>query len=606
MRSYAHWFLGTIDNFSLPVQLLFNKEKSFSTIYGGILTIIIYSVIISLSINTIFDLFNKTSSRILMTNTHYTVPPLINVTKSNLFLATYFFGNDAYPFYDPSYFSLSINQYRLIHRTDGTLQIDNFPLSIINCTNFLDKFTSKEMEDQFKTNNLDKGLCFDMNDILIGGSFTSDYFSTIRMTIKKCENKTESDVPCKSLQEIDKKMLAGYFHLYFIDKNINANNYTHPFSDYVTNYYMYIDPNAYRFSEIYFKVVNITSDVGLMFEEKEEISEVSLDYYREFTGTTNNNNILIDAYIGSSPNVLYYNRVYLKVQDIAATLGGLLKIMLFVGQILSRIPTQFRMYEFMINTLFHIPQRNEFMTEKIANVKDQIRVDTQNFKSYFKPVGLSSKIANKNSDPKKENSDIKITSQMNVFNSIKQILHDENKLNNKKLKILANKKEHEQINSQTDINRSNTILNRKINQLKSRLASHYDLSVKSLISIICSKFYLTNNHQYKLFKTIFAKLNNYLDYLKIVTILLEFQKLKKIIFNKTQRKLFSTVSPAVINEKTLNKYEDGYLEPKLNYEKIYNSYLKAGEKAKDRKFYQKVIDNFDGNLKIIFDEMKTI
>jgi hypothetical protein len=70
--------------------------------------------------------------------------------------------------------------------------------------------------------------------------------------------------------------------------------------------------------------VNISSDVGLIFESKEYTSAVAFDYYKEQIVTSSTDNLIIEFYVNSSRNYIAYTRIYIKFQEYAATIGGLL------------------------------------------------------------------------------------------------------------------------------------------------------------------------------------------------------------------------------------------------------------------------------------------
>lgn len=143
-------------------------------------------------------------------------------------------------------------------------------------------------------------------------------------------------------------------------------------------------------------------------------------------------------------------------------------------------------------------------------------------------------------------------------------------------------------------------------QLKSKLNNKIDLGLWSLLNLYLFKCFSQNSkrrHNYIL--VAFKKLNKYLDYLRIIKTLQEYHKMKKIVFNKTQRNIFSAFYLKNINEENVRNWEnhESKKQDQFEYFEIYKSYVK-GQSKKNKKVYGKLLDNFDDNLKVIFENMQ--
>ena len=109
------------------------------------------------------------------------------------------------------------------------------------------------------------------------------------------------------------------------------------------------------------------------------------------------------------------------------------------------------------------------------------------------------------------------------------------------------------------------------------------------------------------------KLNYYVDYLEVITLLQEFTKLKKILFDKQRLELFkfSKKQSVIVNkdgeeiyttgEKAKIKDNNNEELDEVDYEELFTKY-KNIVRAKDKREYDKrLIDEFDNDIKMPFD-----
>jgi hypothetical protein len=674
MKNAFLYTLRKIDYFNQSVQLTFNNEKKFGTYLGGILSLVIFSLIVALAWGILSDLFNRRNPKTSMTSTYYREAPMLNLSSLNMIYASYFMSKDFEPFYDTSYFKYEIFHFK--KAKDGSNnEIQIKPLNFVDCSKYLGFFQSKGLEQNYIMNNIDKAICFNTSQAIIGGSFDTDYFSNVFYSVKKCNNKT-SEVVCKPESIINDKIKGGYFEFYYVEKNIDLNNYTTPFTDYFKSFFILLDPQTKKFIDIYIKIVNITSDIGWLFEEYENIYDITFDYFREQIESSVDGE-LIRFYINSSNNKLYYKRQYIKFSDIAATVGGVLKALLFIGNFLTYLLTEFKMYENMINQLFLINENEQDHKKLLESVKGNFKKNhtlITEFKQFEKSNNLEKnhkipstievrnncrqhKVIKNNLEHKmkisqeapvisiinhNEVSNQKIINphshsqminlfQVNKKNSIHIInsnVKEYNKLSEESLskkipveephsglKFIKAESKLEYINKEIQINPNKRIslkpetqkhLNKKTVEFKFQLERKFPLGIWNLCHIYVFKYCCKNSKRKSQYFTVaFDKLTNYLDFLMIIKTLQEFHKLKKVLFTKNQRILFSAYNKPTIDENKILNYD--YEKKKvnyydLNYYKIHKSLKEVMLSANNNLIDKKLIENLDKNLKLIFDE----
>lgn len=204
-------------------------------------------------------------------------------------------------------------------------------------------------------NQFENQLCIKNESLIIGGAYLSDYFSNIMFEISKCQNSTNSNITCKTNEEIDYQFDGKNFQFFFIAKVPNTDNFSQPYTQFLDNYFLKVDTALYKSVDIYFKYTEIISDTGYIFEDLIDTSLYNFDYYKEqLTVSKRDNNIFLRFYLNVSQNEHIYSRYYMKFQELAALVGGIMKIIVVIGMITTRFFFAYDMDVRMINHFFGI------------------------------------------------------------------------------------------------------------------------------------------------------------------------------------------------------------------------------------------------------------
>jgi hypothetical protein len=546
------WLTHNIDYFSRPVQITFDNQEKYSSFLGKIISLIIYAITLSLILTSWNSLLNRKNPKTSMTNYYEVKSPLMNLSELNSIYIANFLTSDYVPFKDSSYFTIETNLFEVKRYTNGTATFNNYPLKQVNCSKYKEKYKEKGFEKDFTNNNLDRAICIDLNsqDIVLGGNFITEYFSNFNYKIKKCVNSTDSSVMCKSPSEIDEKIKGGFFNFFYFDNFVDLNEFSNIFKESFINYFILLDPKASKFVDLYFKYVNISSDVGLIFESKEYTSAVAFDYYKEQIDTSSTSNLIIEFYVNSSRNYLTYTRIYMKFQEFAATIGGLLKIMTFLGSIITSNFTKFEIYEKMFNSIFDFSLKTNAGMRK----KSEVKTEVSNI-----PM-ISNRFSSKNPiDNTKSNKTVK-----------------------KKIEL--------------------------IKLLKAKLSAHKDkrkeikLGTFQLLKMyicICSR---NQKEKWNTVNFALRKLTKYLDYLKISNTLQEYARMKKVLFTESQRLMLGITSkPNLLLAKSENIIKDLEKDDEKIASLFYH-YKDIREHQSDP-INQKLLNMINNRYKLVFEEI---
>ena len=364
------WGIRSLDYFGQPVQITFDRQRKYNTIVGGLLSLTMYIFTTVVSIKGGQSLFFKVQPKTSFQSLAMTDSPLLNLKDNNMTYIALILDKNKTVFNDPSYFSIEIYKNEII-RKNGSEQYNNFHLPKYDCGNYYDYFVKEGFEEDYKSTQLSLGTCFDIysKEYIIGGNSIKDYFSNILFRVQRCVNGTDIGVICKPDEKITEKLKGSYFQLFYIDKNIELESFREPFKKYFAKYFILLDPSATKTVDIYYKVVNISTDAGVIFEEEDNFTyDILFDYFTEQIDTSASSAKVLDFYINSSNNMQFYSRYYQKFQDIAASVGGLMQLMTVFGALITSIFNDYEMNVMMFRSLFNFRDSSQ-KPEKVPDEK---------------------------------------------------------------------------------------------------------------------------------------------------------------------------------------------------------------------------------------------
>jgi hypothetical protein len=564
-------FLTSLDYFGQKVELTFNKQRYAKTLYGGIISLMVYLSCIAFTISIGIQLVFRINPSTTLSTQTLSASPIIDIYKEDLLFAFYVLGGDFKTLNDPSIATITAFQQVTNRTVAGNVVNTKIPFGLTNCTDYRSHFTNNGFDKDFSSNGLNNAFCLSANkSTLIGGNFIGSYYSTIQIFLNKCKNGTSS-VTCQGDDVINSKLKQGYFELYYLDWNIDPSDYDSPFKRFFSNYFLLLDPHAWKLSQIFFKQFVVSSDTGLVFESPENKTQYVFDYYREQIDTSSADKGVVQVSIVISQNISTFNRIYMKFQGFFADVGGLVSACIFLGTLLTEYFTQCHMNEYMMNCIFSF--KNDENKERSIL---QIQKDINNNKDLFHDMVS---VVSKRSSKKASELIVINNNFINKSHSVEKIsLEDKQKEISKQLET-------------------------KIKDFNDSMSSNFSLSIKNKVYKLFNDFGCKiKRRSISFYDSALTKLERYLDFLKIITLLKEFRQLKKILFNQSQYMLFKNHNRQII---TINEDDDDEekMKKEVKYFDLYEAYLNGQESAKDDKIYSRLLDNFDQNLCYIFDRI---
>jgi len=326
-------FLLQLDYFGKPITFQINKFPTYRTITGGVLTL----SLIPMALVAIWffgkDIVYKEQPKYLTKKYDLLQYPYMRLTKDNFFFSVRIEDNTGGYATNPKYFEIFFQyEWYVKNMTSGALERQiHLVTPAVPCN------TSHIDNETIYRENLDTFKCYDFNaaNITIGGDWTSDQLGVITFFVQKCGKSTEDIHGVKCATDEEYYNDNGYQDLFYAA--IKHSNYiVNPSSlDQAitrTLMYSYISINRkFRKQNLIFYTESILeTDKGWVFPDVIKQNYTSLE-----RSTLDFINVSSDNYVFECVTYLtrlqnYNIREYLKIQDLAANVGGIMSLLMWI------------------------------------------------------------------------------------------------------------------------------------------------------------------------------------------------------------------------------------------------------------------------------------
>ena len=533
MKKIGKYFL-LIDIYGSKARFTINGHKTYQTVFGSIITLISYSVIF-----VFFIVFSK--EIIYHKKPNVITSDLIDSSPLHFLLTNEFIWAISLQFLNYSMYIdervYTLKAYAAISNVndDGTASETQVNLNLVKCSNY----SFSVIPEYFHGLALENLYCVNLTGIELRGVYMEDKWTTINFRFMKCINSTDNNNFCKTPDEISEILNGGYIGIFTTDYQIIPSNYKKPAQIYGKNIFTSFSIKQYMDFWVYFQIKQINTDKGIFFES------ILTQTYLTFESTSENKDYresdnFLTVYIRESTNRKVLDRTYSKFQDIAANIGGIIKIIFIIGEIITYFirRTLYKNYVLQFFNLdeskFEEIQREENNIIKLQTNDVFSSNNLKRNKSIYSKTNIPLLKLNKNESLKMKTNIVseKIHSPKKIKFSISTNLKNINFLSPKKMK---------------DSRASILKLPLSVSPSSPRKRnSHYYRKKKKRIAehVICFMTILFRNNSLKRIKEIHKQFNKILflfDIIQYIKTRNEINLLEKAIFTEQERKDISNV-----------------------------------------------------------------
>ncbi len=429
-----------------------------------------------------------------------------------------------------------------------------------------------------KEYHLHKFFCAQINNYTLGGSWEfAKSLGILTYRIKRCDKDTAKryNITCLSDKELFKEYPGQMTFSTITEKTIiNPGDHATP----IKISFDYLDLKGYHEKKIFYNYNEVKTDNGLIFTDYSSTHQLGHSHSRMESNplSTSSYKYKFTIYIDRLKNV--YDRRYIKIQNIAAIVGGFMN--LYMRMI-------FFFYNFYVENSYKV-----YMFNKLYNLE----IDTEEEEKESEKE--------KKKEKEKEKKNVKIKNQVSKNVELKFSANQENQdsgfTNNQPLSLIdvsINQGLVEQKDSNINaINELSIKKDKKDNDDMKRMINHKDKKrvkmevqwLENLKYMYCCSYYLTRNEKnmnrrrLELIAAAEKDLSQKTNAILLIDRFEQFHLMKKILFNESQCTMLENRDLKLIINKKYNvgKENDFIYEKKRKEEKV-NLLKYLAKKAKE-------------------------
>lgn len=566
-------FITCLDIFGQGIQLKINKQTKSQTFLGGLLSIIMIVLLIVFFYFSAQDVLYKTNPQI-------SIEQQINEISSDLILDKYSFPISFsltnylnYRIFNPKFFTYSIVYTQGVNSSD----LDEIDLNLTNCR--IDHFPNIA-EDKFYSQQLDKNLCIENQNISLHGSWfwqgESKNTKTLSLSVSICTDNED----CAPYEEIIDYLNSNdlFWNMYYQNTLINPQNADMPISYNIVNFFKSLKSETKKYSGIHLRKQLLQSEEGFLLQSTYLNESIAYDY--ELTDHSSFSNTLVEFEIFVSPSTFIYHRSYMKIQSAIANVGGLANVFKECFLIICYIFSIIKRDEIILNKIFDF----EFHPKTKNLMKKKINLKFEN--SLYGENKMSKSLSSIKSDYSKSIPKIDCVGNIGIGIGLHQNINSfsiENSLRNDK--IIPKTKNAEKFTTDEisyKVKKTMEKLNRRI--------KNYELSfsfIENIYAFILCNCFRSNKlkTKKKMYDLSEFAIDQFLDISYIIQKLEEFEKFKLVMLDSQQIALFDFISKELISldDERIKSHDLTKMKNlNKNKEKLAQIIIKYQKKLKDK------------------------
>lgn len=352
--------LRKIDIYGCNYEFSINGNRSYKTKIGGLISFLAFIAMVILFV-MLGKNFYQRENPITSMSKEYSKEYFNYTLKPDKFLFGFQIVDQNSNLFDrKDLFYIEPHYIKYQKSVDGiNIKVEDRILSYHHCTeedtNFSNQYLSVQLYNYYCLDeiNLKKGLN-------LGGLWDSQEFSYIKIKVRHCLSgeyfNAKNNITCNTnTTELENVMKDyKYFQIFLQNYFLNSNDYDDPFKLSLNVLYETMDLKIQKKIYYYFKNGIIEDKKDWFTETFEEKSLIGIDRTRSdfmesvsdyFTTTFYETNLYFDKIIET------YNRRYMKIQEVIANIGGIMKFIVFFTSIFIQFYNYHSMYNEIIKEI---------------------------------------------------------------------------------------------------------------------------------------------------------------------------------------------------------------------------------------------------------------
>ena len=340
-------FLKDFDIISEEIKLfsIFETKGRYKTFFGGILSLITFSLCLATSIYFLMQIISRSDPRTYQATQYLDDTEKISFDPSNFFFVLMFWSEKTSLQTNESFISFYAN----LSTAKNSDQLGTYFFE--KCIYEEDFIGLEEILKDFQKDDLENGLCIKkmiVNDTLIlknDSKFIWPYTqhgmeskSTdpiyLEVGATRCLNSVENNYSCLSDDIIDEILSNSEYRLIFIDNYFDSMNYKNPIIRFSQEIVASAGSDITSYNYVDMNNVKINTNDGLIFDNVRTIQSYKYQNNVEIVKKKEDNFIFRIIMEGENSPV-FVVRNYVRLQEVLANIGGVFKCLFLLAQFVN-------------------------------------------------------------------------------------------------------------------------------------------------------------------------------------------------------------------------------------------------------------------------------
>ena len=533
--SYIFELFIYLDLFGTKPRFLIDGYKSQRSYIGAFISIICCSCVFMFFIYFFEKILSHSKPNMVVSNLIDDLPDKYYFNDDFVFAISLQFPNYTNYVNERIYFlKLYDVEYHFLEDNSYTFKEKEIPISL--CSNY----NIKVLPEYFGGLNLKQLYCANFSGYYLEGEYGQKKWRTLNFKFSKCTNFSNYN-NCLNKEEIDKYLQSGYVDIFMTDKMIVPKDFKNPTKIYGKNIFDSINGKEYMDYWIYLKRLEVQTDEGIVFDQIVKKSVLSYEKTSKMKYSLLDETFL-QVILRISINKDIYDRTYMKLQEALANVGGMVKIIFTIGEILNYL-TKIILYRNYILQFFNMDYFKAIKNNKknikynklvtipplIITNKNLLNLNTENnieLRDYIQINNSNINLQFHNNSSFIRNQSLQELLQIKNKNGIKKLLNNNISKNENK-----NKNNHTMFYTNYNFKVNENYLYNKVIRRKIR---KYHSILDILLKKGCCKQIISSIKRFRKISFLF-EISRYIKNIN------ETNLLKNLIFDDKQKKLLSYI-----------------------------------------------------------------
>ena len=317
-----------LDLFGTKPRFLIDGYKSQRSYFGAFFSMICCSCVFMFFIYFLEKILSHSKPNMVVSNLTDEEPEKYLFKDDFVFAISLQYPNYTNFINDSIYF-LKIYDVEYQFLEDNSYIFNEKEIPYMLCSNY----NFKVLPDYFAGLNLKQLYCANFSGYFLEGEYGQKKWRTINFKFTKCRNNSNYN-NCLNEEDIEKYLQSGYVDIFMTDQMIVPKNFKNPTKIYGKNIFDSINGKEYMDYWIYLKRMEVETDKGIIFDEIEKKTVLSFEKTSTMRYTLLDDTFL-QVILRISINRDLYERNYMKLQEAAANVGGMVKIIFTIGEMFN-------------------------------------------------------------------------------------------------------------------------------------------------------------------------------------------------------------------------------------------------------------------------------